>query len=90
VTAVAGAAVVGAVKIDHWEAPAKDLTVERFVLSAHTPSVLYIPAGYANGFMSLTQDLKLMFFSTSTLAESQGDDFRYDARYWDIWTVVER
>jgi len=76
VTAVAGAAVVGAVKIDHWEAPAKDLTVERFVLSAHTPSVLYIPAGYANGFMSLTQDLKLMFFSTSTLAESQGDDFR--------------
>src|SRR3569833_517244 len=77
VTAVAGAAVVGAVKIDHWEAPAKDLTVERFVLSAHTPSVLYIPAGYANGFMSLTQDLKLMFFSTSTLAESQSDDFRY-------------
>ena len=60
------------------------------MLSAHKPSVLYIPAGYANGFMSLTSDLKLMFFSTSTLEQSQGDDFRYDARYWDIWQVVER
>src|SRR5689334_11112611 len=77
VTAVSGAAVVGAVKVDNWDAPAKDLTVERFVLSAHKPSVLYIPAGYANGFMSLTGDLKLMFFSTSSLGESQGDDFRY-------------
>jgi dTDP-4-dehydrorhamnose 3,5-epimerase-like enzyme len=90
VTAVSGAALVGAVKIDNWDEPGKELPVERFVLSAHKPSVLFIPAGYANGFMSLTQDLKLMFFSTSTLAESQGDDFRYDARHWDIWTVVER
>jgi len=31
-----------------------------------------------------------MFFSTSSLQESQGDDFRFDARYWDIWNVVER
>jgi dTDP-4-dehydrorhamnose 3,5-epimerase len=90
VTAVSGAAVVGAVKVDNWDEPSKELPVERFVLSAHKPAVLYIPSGHANGFMSLTQDLKLMFFSTSTLAESQGDDFRYDAHYWDIWTVVER
>jgi dTDP-4-dehydrorhamnose 3,5-epimerase len=90
VTAVSGAAVVGAVKVDSWDAPAKDLHVERFVLSAHKPAVLFIPPRYANGFMTLTSDLKLMFFSTSTLAETQGADFRYDARYWDIWTVVER
>ena len=90
VTAVSGAALVGTVRIDNWEMPAANLPVDRFVLSAHKPSVLYIPAGYANGFMSLTADLKLMFFSTSTLDQSQGDDFRYDARYWDIWQIVER
>jgi len=90
VTAVSGAAVVGAVRIDNWDEPSRDLTVDRFVLSAHKPSVLYIPSGFANGFMSLTADLKLMFFSTSSLDESQGDDFRFDARYWDIWQVVER
>jgi dTDP-4-dehydrorhamnose 3,5-epimerase-like enzyme len=90
VTAVSGAAVVGAVRIDDWERPSRDMSAERFVLSAHQPAVLYIPAGFANGFMSLTPDLKLMFFSTATFAESREDDFRYDARYWDIWQVVER
>ena len=90
VTAVSGAAVVAAVCIDNWEQPSRNLSVERFVLSAHRPAVLYIPPGHANGFMSLTIDLKLMFFSTSSLEESQGDDFRYESRYWDIWQVVER
>jgi dTDP-4-dehydrorhamnose 3,5-epimerase-like enzyme len=90
VTAVSGAAVVGAVRIDDWEHPSQNQQVERFVLSAHRPSVLYIPPGFANGFMSLAQDLKLMFFSTSSLEESQGDDFRYESRHWDIWQVVER
>ena len=90
VIAVTGAAVLGAVQIDDWDKPSRKLVPERFVLSAHKPAVLYIPAGYANGFMSLTADLKLMFFSTSSLEESHGDDIRYDARYWDIWNVVER
>jgi len=90
ITAVVGAAVVGAVKIDNWEKPSRELSVNRFVLSAKRPSVLFIPAGYANGFMSLTDDLKLMFFSTSTLEESAGDDIRFDSRLWDPWQVEER
>jgi len=90
VTTVAGAALVGAVRIDDWDKPSRDLAVERFVLSASRPSVLFIPSGYANGFMSLTDDLKLMFFSTSTLEESAADDIRFDSRLWDIWQVAER
>ncbi len=86
----AGSALVGAVKVDDWAKPSRDAEVHRFVLSARKPAVLFIPAGYANGFMSLTDDARLVFFSTSTLEESQGDDFRYDARHWDIWQVVER
>jgi dTDP-4-dehydrorhamnose 3,5-epimerase-like enzyme len=90
VMAVTGAAVVGAVRIDDWEKPSRDLPVERFVLSAQKPAALYVPSGYANGFMSLTADLKLMFFSTSTLEQSSGDDVRFDSQYWPIWQVVER
>jgi len=90
VTAVSGAAVVGAVAIDNWENASRNLKANRFVLSAHKPAVLYIPPGYANGFMSLTVDLKLMFFSTSTVEESMNDDIRFDSRHWDIWDVVER
>lgn len=90
VTAVVGSAVVAAVRIDDWQEPSPGLLVERFVLSAKRPSVLFIPPGYANGFMSLTDDLKLMFFSTSTLDESAADDIRFDSRTWDPWQVVER
>lgn len=90
VLAVQGAAVVGAVAIDNWNVPSKNAEVHRYVLSAVKPAVLFIPAGYANGFMSLTDDTKLMFFSTSTLEESRNDDVRLDARYWNAWEVIER
>jgi len=90
VTVVTGAALVGAVAIDNWEQPSRDSKVHRHVLTADKPRVLFIPAGYANGFMSLSADAHLMFFSTSSLEESKGDDVRYDSRYWDIWTVEER
>ena len=90
VTVLRGAAIVGVVKIDDWQNPSRDSKVYRYVLSGHNPSVVYIPAGYANGFMSLTEDALLVFFSTATVEESRGDDFRYDARHWDIWEVIER
>ncbi|MCE7936357.1 sugar epimerase [Candidatus Saccharibacteria bacterium CPR2] len=90
VLVVKGSALVGAVEIDDWNTPSKQTEVKRFVLSEKTPKILYIPAGYANGFMSLTGDTQIIFFSTSTLEESLNDDIRYHARHWDIWTVEER
>ena len=90
VLAVSGAAVVAAVAVDNWESPSPDLPVHRHVLSAAKPRVLFIPPGYANGFMSLTADAKLMFFSTSTLDESRADDIRFPSRLWDVWSVEER
>lgn len=85
-----GAAMVAAVAVDDWINPSKSAKVHKFVLSAEKPSVLYIPPGYANGFMSLSSDARLLFFSTSTLQESLGDDIRFPSRYWDVWTVEER
>ncbi len=90
VTVLEGAALVAAVKIDDWKSPSRDLPVAKYVLSSRRPKVLFIPAGYANGFMSLTDDARMVFFSTSTLKESAGDDIRFDARLWDIWNVEER
>ena len=90
VMVVKGSAVVGAVQIDDWSNPSKDLKINRFILSEKNPSVLYIPAGYANGFMSLTNDTKIIFFSTSELKDSLNDDIRFDAHYWEAWQVEER
>jgi dTDP-4-dehydrorhamnose 3,5-epimerase len=90
VLAVTGAALVGAVKVDSWENPSGALKPDRFILSAEKPAILCIPAGFANGFMSLTPDCQLMFFSTATLEESKNDDFRFPSRLWNIWEVEER
>lgn len=85
-----GAALIGIVKIDNFDHPDSTIKPERFVLSAHKPGILYIPSGYANGAMSLTADTTILYFSTSPLEESKGDDYRYDAKYWDIWHVEAR
>jgi dTDP-4-dehydrorhamnose 3,5-epimerase len=90
VTSAQGSALFGLVRIDRWENPSREAEVLRYVLSAQKPSVLYVPPGYANGFMSLTPDLKLMIFSTASLEESQGDDFRYDANHWNVWDIAQR
>lgn len=87
---IQGTALIGAVAIDNWDAPSKEAKVYRYVLPAHKPAVLYIPPGYANGAMSLTDDAKIMYFATDTLEDTKKDDFRYPARYWDIWNVEER
>lgn len=89
VLVVSGAALVVAIEIDHPQAPSKDKEPQRFVLSAKNPAVLYIPAGYANGFRALEQGTKVMFFSDKTLEESEGDAFRFPFDYWgrDVWGV---
>jgi dTDP-4-dehydrorhamnose 3,5-epimerase-like enzyme len=59
---------------------------KKFVLSAKKPQVLYIPPGYANGFKNLEDNTNILFFSTSTLEESKGDDIRFN---YDMWKAFE-
>jgi dTDP-4-dehydrorhamnose 3,5-epimerase len=72
--------------------PSKDVKVSRFVLSARKPSVVFIPPGYVNGFRILEDNSQILFFSTSTLDESKGDDYRFPADYWgqQVWSVENR
>ena len=92
VLVLAGSAIVAAVEMDHETKPNKKNKVHRFVLSAKNPHILFIPAGYANGFRSLEDGTKVVFYSTSSLDESKGDDFRFPHDYWgnEIWTVEHR
>lgn len=89
-TVVQGAMLVCCIDIDDWANPSLDLPVHRYVLSERNPAVLSIPAGHVNGFMSLTANAKIIFFSTATLQESEQDDIRFPARRWDPWRVEER
>ncbi len=87
---VSGSALLATVEIDDWDDPSPELPVDRFVLSAQRSAILVIPAGYANGSMTLEPDTRMMFLSDLTLAESHDDDYRYPSRLWDPWSVEER
>ena len=78
-----GAILIGCVNLETEE-------IDRFVLSSSKPQVLYIPPGYANGFMNLQNNTKVMFFSTSTLEDSIGDDIRFEWDKWNIWNIERR
>ena len=68
---LSGSILACAVKMSDKVSPDKNQVVERKVLSSKSPSGFFIPAGYANGFMSLTEDAQLMVFSKDLdIAES--------------------
>ncbi|RTZ07224.1 hypothetical protein EKM05_11200 [Flavobacterium sp. GSP27] len=72
------------VKIDDWEQPSKDLTIETVTLLASESKMLHIPAGYANAIESLESHSKLLSFSTLPLHNVSDDDVRYEANYWKL------
>jgi dTDP-4-dehydrorhamnose 3,5-epimerase-like enzyme len=72
------------VKIDSWENPSKDLSIETVIVSASESKIIHIPAGYANAIQSLEKDSKLISFSILPLANVSEDDVRYDSNYWKI------
>jgi dTDP-4-dehydrorhamnose 3,5-epimerase len=89
---VTGSAIAAAVRFDAGSLPPGEEQVHRYVLSAAKPAVLYIPPGFANGFRPLEPNTVILFFSTSTLEQSKGDDYRFPADHWGahIWEVENR
>ena len=64
----------------------KTQEISKFILSDKSPKILWIPPGYYNGFKNLEENTKILFFSTTTLEESLGDDIRKRYDEWDIWS----
>lgn len=87
---VTGSVLACAVRMTDAISPSKDEEVKKFTLSSTTPSTLIIPAGYANGFMSLTPDAVLLVLSSTTLEDSLNDDYRFDFDYWNPWEIEPR
>jgi dTDP-4-dehydrorhamnose 3,5-epimerase len=85
-----GVVLVCAVEMNDPKTPDKGNPISRHVLTGNNPAALYIPAGYANGFKTLTSDAVVLVFSSTTLEESLGDDYRFEYDYWNPWEVVPR
>ena len=81
---VRGKAKISAVKINNFKKPSKKTKTLNWILEEKIPSVVYIPAGYANGTKSLSKDMKLIVFSTTSLQKSLKDDYRFPRNFWKI------
>tara|TARA_B100000242_G_C42821950_1_gene381980 strand:+ start:88 stop:537 length:450 start_codon:yes stop_codon:yes gene_type:complete len=90
VWALQGSFMICLVKIDNWKKPNKNANIHKFVISEKINKIIKIPAGYANGFMNLTDKSKLIFLSTSSLKDSLKDDYRYPYDYWNPWDLIQR
>jgi dTDP-4-dehydrorhamnose 3,5-epimerase-like enzyme len=82
-----GAVRIGAVQIDNWDKPSSSLEIFSADLVSGGLDFVYLPAGYANAILSLTPGARVMVFSSSTLEESQADDFRFPL---DTWRMAPR
>lgn len=85
---VSGAFTVCSVKIDNWDNPSHNLVIHRFKLTEHESNILYIPAGFANGFKANQPNSKMIIYSNKTLDESENDDFRFDKNNWIDWSIL--
>lgn len=62
-----------------------------FISSARKPTMVVIPPGYANGWISLEDNTILVCGSTASFEESLADDNRMDPyKFGDVWTVKAR
>lgn len=79
-------------EVDNWQSPGKRAIIHHHTLSSDKPQIIYVPSGHANGFKTLTDDAQVMFFSTTTMSESEGDDYRFpvDLNNWKVFEVEER
>lgn len=87
-----GSIILGLVRLTNYFKPKKNIPVERLILSAEKPQIVYIPKGFANGFRALEPKTIVIFYSTVTLSEAKGDDYRFAYDYWgdQIWQVENR
>ena len=88
-----GSALVAAVNFPCHDDPEYQIVLpdlKKFVLSSQSPKILWVPPGYANGFMTLEENTIIQFFSTRSLEESLDDDIRFPYNKWDIWSIEKR
>lgn len=70
------------VKIDIWDAPAKDLTIERVNVVAEELQVLHMPAGYATAIRATTPNSELLVYGDFGIEHARHDDYKWGLDYF--------
>ena len=66
--------------------------IETFILSEHKPQVLTVPPGVWHGWISLSNDTRLLSTASTVYNKETPDEERVSADYFgdDVWKVVAR
>lgn len=92
VTVVSGCALVAVTPLSSFDVnKEKAPEVTKYVLTDNKPTVVYIPPGYANGFMSLTDNTIMIYFSAAEMGEFTDDDVRFPYNEIPgVWEITPR
>lgn len=82
---VKGSFTLKLIEIDDWNNPSNNLAVNKYILYANKPEVLFVPNGYANGFKALEDNSRLMIMSNYGFNEIENDQIRFDKNKWTTW-----
>lgn len=83
---VKGVFLIAWVPIDDWDNPSSSLIVKHEILASENPSILSIPAGYANGIKALSKGSILTVYSNLNLEQSEKDRWSFDSSLWLDWS----
>ena len=70
------------VKIDNWNAPARDLPVDKLILEAKELQLLHIPAGYATAIRATTPNSELLVYGDFRIEHARHDDYTWELDYF--------
>lgn len=63
---------------------------ERFFLNAESNSAIYVPGGFAHGFLTLSDNTKVFYHMSNFFHSEAARGFRYNDGFFNIeWPVVE-
>lgn len=79
---IKGSFVLDVVRIDNWENPSRDLSVERLILNSANQGVVHLPAGFGTAFRAIEDNSELLVFADKGIEHASLDNYTYPTDYF--------
>jgi dTDP-4-dehydrorhamnose 3,5-epimerase-like enzyme len=70
------------IKINDWEQPSMDLSIEKVILSAADMEIFHIPQGYGTAIKAIEADSELLVFADYGIDHAAQDDYTWNLDYF--------
>ena len=70
------------IKIDNWDAPSRELNVEKVIIKSEGLKVLHVPKGYGTAFRALEANSELLVFADHGIEHALHDDYTWPLDYF--------